>query len=96
MDGSNKNVQKESWKDKVATYVREISGDDLTVVSYILSISYECFTILNSSFLLSIVSCRLSIWTTFTAFADTSAFKIFVQITDNAGGEKIHYRYPKR
>ena len=32
MDGDNKIVQTEQWKDKTAIYTREVSGDKLTVV----------------------------------------------------------------
>jgi hypothetical protein len=33
MDGANKIVQHEKWDGKTATYIREINGDNLTVVS---------------------------------------------------------------
>ena len=32
----NKLIQKESWKDKEATYVREVDGDDLIAVRFVL------------------------------------------------------------
>jgi hypothetical protein len=70
MDGANKIVQHEKWDGKTATYIREINGDHLTVVS--INHQSGLGPVIAEPFV-SIF--RPLIWAMSAVFADTNVFE---------------------